>query len=87
MVKLHKCGLDPQQIRQFVKELAARGEESLKLFRPQEHQERIFSSTASELLVRGGNRSGKSICVAAEIASAATRTALVDHNGNRIPFK
>lgn len=85
--KPHRSGLTGPEIRAFVEELARRGEESLKIFRPQDHQDRIFYSQASELLVRGGNRSGKSVCVACEVASAALRVPLRDSNGAQIPFK
>ena len=45
--------------------------ESLRLFRAQNHQAKVFESKATELLVSGGNRSGKSVCVSSLVASAA----------------
>ena len=82
----HRCGMDAAQLRDFMRELSDRGEESLKLFRPQEHQEEIFTSTASELLIRGGNRSGKSVCVAVLLASEMMRTPVRDHIGVLLPL-
>ena len=70
-----------------ISERARRRYETLRMFRPLPHQERVFKSTASELVVRGGNRSGKTVCTSAEIGSAATGTDLHDHKGKLIPFK
>jgi hypothetical protein len=52
--------------------LEQRRKESLRLFTPQPHQEAIFRSTARRLLIRGGNRSGKTLCGAVRIADWIT---------------
>lgn len=46
--------------------------EALRIYKPQPKQEEFHACKASEIIVVGGVRSGKSICVAAEIARAAT---------------
>lgn len=51
------------------RELDQRGATALELFRPQPHQEEFFTSDATEILLGGGNRSGKTLCAAAWFAA------------------
>jgi len=55
-------------------ELMRRKEESLRLWRPLPLQELFHRSRASERIIRGGNRAGKTLCAAVEVARAATGT-------------
>lgn len=48
-----------------------RQQESLNLWEPLPEQERFHASTASERIVRGGWRSGKTLCACIELARAA----------------
>lgn len=68
-------------------EKRARLYDALKLFRPLPSQVPILECGASELLVRGGNRSGKSILAAAITASVARRRRILGMNGKPLaPF-
>jgi hypothetical protein len=60
------------RLAQLAKEQAARRIESLRLYEPQPTQELFHRSRATERVVRGGNRSGKSLCTFVEDARAAT---------------
>ena len=79
--------VEQDRLSNVILENAARSRETLRLFRAQGHQEGIFSSTASELLVQGGNRAGKSLCVAAEFASACTGIPIIGSNGKHLAYK
>lgn len=57
---------------QLQEELTERKEEALRLYRPLPLQELFHRSRASERILRGGNRSGKTLAWAVEIARAAT---------------
>ena len=59
-------------IRQLQNELRERKLEALKLYRPNQNQAEIHECKASEVLVIGGNRSGKSLCTFVEDARAVT---------------
>jgi hypothetical protein len=61
-----------QQIREVQAELAERRLEALRLYRPMPHQEEFHKCVASERIVLGGNRGGKSLAVAVEAARAVT---------------
>ena len=61
-----------EQIKEIQNELRDRKLEALKLYRPNPNQEKIHASRASEVLVIGGNRSGKSLCTFVEDARAVT---------------
>jgi len=60
------------EIKSLQNELRERKVESLKLYRPNPNQEKIHECTASEILVLGGNRSGKSLSTFIEDARAVT---------------
>lgn len=61
-----------QQLRELQQELAERRIEALKLYTPTPQQEAYHQDRASEVLVIGGNRSGKSLCTFVEDARAVT---------------
>lgn len=73
--------------RQLGEEIKLRRSDALRVYRPQKNQTPFHKSLASERVVRGGNRSGKSIAAAAEFAAAVTGTCLRDHEGKVIPNK
>lgn len=63
---------DRQDLKQGVAaaaKIAKQKLDALELFRPTDYQENVVNSTASEILVRGGTRSGKSVIVAAMVAA------------------
>lgn len=61
-----------QELRDLQIELAGRRLEALRLYEPMALQDEFHKSTASERLVIGGNRSGKSLSTFVEDARAAT---------------
>ena len=60
------------QMKDVQVELAERRLEALRLYVPMPKQDEIHKCMASERIVIGGNRAGKSLCVAVEAARAAT---------------
>lgn len=60
------------EIKSLQAELRDRKIEALRLYRPNPNQEAVHQCTASEVLVIGGNRSGKSLCTFVEDARAVT---------------
>ncbi len=58
------------ELKEMQAELASRRIEALRLYRPTPKQEEIHQSRSSEMLVLGGNRSGKSLCTFVEDARA-----------------
>lgn len=70
-----------------LKELANRKCDTLDIFRPLPNQEPFFSSGARETLLRGGNRAGKSVCVAAKFASIARDKPIILANGKRVSMR
>jgi len=63
---------EKESLKELQSELRDRRLEALKLYRPNENQEQIHACRASEVLVIGGNRSGKSLCTFVEDARAVT---------------
>ena len=63
-----------EQLREIQAEINDRRIEALRLYRPSALQDRMHADLTSERLVIGGNRSGKTICTAVEVARAATGT-------------
>lgn len=61
-----------ENLRELLAERAERRLEALKLYEPMPHQEEFHKCMASERIVLGGNRGGKSLAVAVEAARAAT---------------
>jgi hypothetical protein len=72
---------------ELAQEALRRDGEALRLYRCMPSQLPFHLSKASERLIRGGVRSGKTTCAVAEFASAVTGIPLLDHNGNEIPFQ
>ena len=60
------------QLKEVQAELHGRKIEALRLYEPMPHQEEFHSCMASERIVLGGNRGGKTLAVAVEAARAAT---------------
>ncbi len=67
-------------------EKTRRQQETLQLYRAMPTQVPFHITTASEKLARGGNRSGKTGCCVAEVASAAMGIPLHGPNGEELPF-
>ncbi len=68
----HLSQFERQELKNLQNELRERKIEALKLYRPNPNQEEIHKCGASEILVIGGNRSGKSLCTFVEDARAVT---------------
>ena len=60
------------QMKDVQAELSERRLEALRLYVPMPRQDEIHKCMASERIVIGGNRAGKSLCVAVEAARAVT---------------
>ena len=60
------------QMRDVQAELSGRRLEALRLYEPMPHQDEFHKCMASERIVLGGNRGGKTLAVAVEAARAAT---------------
>jgi hypothetical protein len=65
-------GFQAGQLKELQAELAERRIEALRLYQPTPMQEEMHKCTASEVIVLGGNRSGKSLSTFVEDARAAT---------------
>jgi hypothetical protein len=63
---------EKDSLRELQGELRERKAEALRLYTPNPNQEKIHQCRASEVLVIGGNRSGKSLCTFVEDARAVT---------------
>ncbi len=61
--------------------------EALRLWRPMPTQLPFLMSDATERIVRGGNRGGKTILASAEVASAATGIPLIGLDGKELPYR
>lgn len=68
-------------------EAALRQSDGLALYRPRPEQVEFHRSAASERLVKGGVRSGKTICASAEIAAAALRRPIQLWDGTKLPLR
>ena len=78
-------GSTSDRLREGLVKLQQRETEGLAIFRPELHQVPIFTSHGREVLVQGGVRSGKSICVAAVTGGAATGSDILGPDG--LPFE
>jgi hypothetical protein len=67
-------GFQREELKALQGELKSRRLEALRLYRPTPQQSEYHECLASETLVIGGNRSGKSLCTFIEDAWAATGT-------------
>ena len=74
-------------LRNLSAENRRREGEALRLFRPMETQMPFLMSESSERIIRGGNRGGKTVLAAAEVASAATGIPLTGIDGKELPFR
>ena len=72
---------DLRRLAEISIEQNRRAREGVRVYTPYEQQEPIHSSTAIELLVSGGKRSGKSVSVAMEFASRVTGIPIKDLTG------
>jgi len=63
---------EKESLKEIQGELRSRKVEGLRLYQPTEQQAKIHACKASEVLVIGGNRSGKSLCTFVEDARAVT---------------
>lgn len=62
--------------------------DGVKMFRPMRGmQEDFFRCRCSECLLRGGNRSGKSVCSAIRFAAIARDLEIVFHDGTKVPAR
>lgn len=75
------------RIREIIAEKNRRRMLALRLYRPRQEILPFHLSMASERLIRGGVRGGKTVAAATEVASAATGIPLTDPNEMAIPFK
>lgn len=57
----------------------------MRVFRPLPHQLPFFTTNASERILRGGNRSGKSVCAACLFASAVTGQPIIGPDEKPLP--
>lgn len=64
-----------------------RAQEALRLYRPMRTQVPFHLSRASEILLRGGNQSGKSLSCAVEFAHWATGEPIIGPDGHPLPDK
>ena len=69
----------------ILQEEELRNREFMRVFRPFPYQEPIFKHPASELIIRGGKRSGKSISASALFASRVTGQPIIAQDGTIIP--
>ena len=60
--------------------------ESVRLFRPQEHQMPFFLSDAPNRAVIGGNRSGKTMVASIYFSAVATGMDITGHDGNSLSY-
>lgn len=75
------------RLAQVAREKANRSLDGLRVYRALPQQLDFHMSMASERIIRGGTRSGKSMASFAETASAATGIPLVGVNGQIVPHK
>ncbi|HUT10119.1 MAG TPA: hypothetical protein VMY42_06455 [Thermoguttaceae bacterium] len=78
---------DAGEFRRALAELHRRQEEGLRLYRPMRSQLPFHLSAATERIIRGGVRSGKTGCAAAEVASAALGVPIIGPDGKELPFQ
>lgn len=76
-----------KHFRNLAAESRRREGEALRMFRAMPTQLPFLLSEASERILRGGVRSGKTITSSAEVSSAATGIPLTGPDGKELPFK
>lgn len=75
-----------KEFTEAMAERERRKEEAIYLYRAMPSQLPFHLSKASEKVVRGGNRSGKTTCMMCEIASAVMGVPLHGPDGEELPF-
>jgi hypothetical protein len=75
------------RIRELTSELEKRKMEVLSVFRPLDYQECIYECKSPEMVVLGGNRSGKTLNVSIRFASELLRTPVTRLDGTKIPLQ
>ncbi len=78
---------DVDRARKLAVDMRAHRQDALELYRPYGDQEKFHLSAASERILIGGNRSGKSSASFIELASAALKKPLRDSKGNLMPHR
>lgn len=76
-----------RRFQELAREGMRRECEALRMYRSMPTQLPFHLSKASERMIRGGLRSGKTTAAAVEVASAVTGVPLHDPEGNEIPFQ
>lgn len=76
-----------KRIAQLVGGISAAEMHPLRLYRPSPLQLPVHQSRATERLVWGGKRSGKSVCVTAEVTSRLTGRPIIGIDGIEIPLQ
>jgi len=79
--------IDYDRMRNLVAEKIRRQNIALRQYRPRPEQLPFHLSKASERILRGGKRSGKTTSAAAEVASAALGIPLIGPDGKELPFR
>ncbi len=75
----------PERIRELLAERERRQCEMLRIYRPLPNQLRIFESQTPELVIRGGNRSGKTVSTSVLFASLALGQPIYGLDNEPIP--
>ena len=73
-----------RRLMELAEERSRRERGMLQVYRPGEQQEPIHRSKASEIIVRGGKRAGKSVAASAEFASRVTGIPIIGRDGQPI---
>jgi hypothetical protein len=76
-----------EQLQKGIDILEARSMEALKVYRPSPQQLEFHLSTASERIVRGGKRAGKTLAVIMEFVSMITGQPIIGPDGKPLPLK
>ena len=72
------------RLKDVVSEKQRRDTEALRIYRPYGGQIDFHQSGASEKVIRGGKRSGKTVAAVLEFASVATGQTIIGHDGKPI---
>jgi hypothetical protein len=79
--KLTRGLLESEQQLLAARELRTRLTNTLRLFRPLEHQEAVFKTIVNFLLIAGGNRSGKTTAMIVKTAAFAMKQSITFADG------
>ncbi len=75
-----------KRIAQLIDGISAAEMHPLRLYRPSKLQEPVHRSKATERLVWGGKRAGKSVCITAEFVSRLSGRPIIAPDGTEIPL-